>query len=177
MLAVVDLPPVAGVDAPWVGTAPRRARTNPAATLCDQANFVRAGAQPARTRTFLAPQARLPSRFGLATTVGVFPTARAATALQLELSGRMAGCEDENLGTAVQPGRPVADRRARTWMSTWEVETELSDQASVVFRVGLVRVANRVAEVGFAPTGGNDMTDRDFAALVRRAGARLGELR
>ena len=73
--------------------------------------------------------------------------------------------------------RAMADRKARMAMSTWEVETEVSDQESVLFRVGFVRVANRVAEVGFAPTGGNDMTARDFFALVRRAGARLGELR
>ena len=45
MLAEVDLPPVAGVDQPWVGTELRKAMVNDAATGCDRADFrVRADA-------------------------------------------------------------------------------------------------------------------------------------
>src|SRR5680860_438846 len=55
ILAVVDLPPVGRIKEPWVGTEAGSARTNPSATTCDRANFVRAGATKTRARTFLIP--------------------------------------------------------------------------------------------------------------------------
>ena len=39
MLSEVDLPPVSGVELPWVGTEPESAAVNMAATRCDNAAF------------------------------------------------------------------------------------------------------------------------------------------
>ena len=41
MLDEVDLPPVPGIDQPWVGTEPRKALDNAAATHCDGTDFTR----------------------------------------------------------------------------------------------------------------------------------------
>ena len=50
MLSELDLPPVAGVERPWVGTTPRKALTNLAATGCDQSSFRAGGTRrPARS--------------------------------------------------------------------------------------------------------------------------------
>ncbi len=58
MLAEVDLPPVSGIARPWVGTEPRRAMDNVAATSCDHTDFSAATFSNNVTRSFLIPEAR-----------------------------------------------------------------------------------------------------------------------
>ena len=66
MLSEVDLPPVTGVEDPWIGTEPRQAMTNPADTQCDSTDFTGGAVSHALTRTFLVPEAEgLPSSFGV----------------------------------------------------------------------------------------------------------------
>ena len=176
ILAVADLPPVGRLDDPWVGTQATPARQNPAATTCDRANFVGEGAVRTRTRTFLVPGAKLPDRFGLSETYGVFGSARAADRFMDRMRQRLASCEDRKLATDVRRARTVRDRDAHMDLSTWDLETEISENESVLFRLGFVRVGNKVAEVNFAPTPREDMSARDFRELVVRAGDRLREL-
>lgn len=176
LLAVADLPPVGRIDQPWVGTKATPGRQNPAATMCDQANFVDQGATETRTRTFLVPGAKVPSRFGLSETYGVFRTAKAADRFMNTVSRRMSRCEDRNLATNVHSPRTIRDRATGTVMSTWILETEISEQETVSFRLGFVRLDDKVAQVNFAPTSRNDVSPRAFTNLVTRAGERLREL-
>lgn len=177
MLAVADLPPVGRIDEPWVGTKSHAAgRSNPAATVCDRTSFARAGAQQARSRTFLIPGARLPSRFGLSETYGVFRTPKAAGEFLNGVRRKLARCEDENLATQVRYPRTINRQGSGMSISTWNLETEVSERETVRFRLGFVRVGNKVAQVTFAPTDRNDVASRDFVDLVNRAGDRLREL-
>ena len=77
MLTEIDLPPAAGVRRPWVGTEPRRALNNAAATHCDDADFTSPPMTNNLTRTFLVPEAELPNEFGLTESVGTLPRKRA----------------------------------------------------------------------------------------------------
>jgi DNA-directed RNA polymerase specialized sigma24 family protein len=174
ILAVADLPPVGRVDEPWVGTDARPARVNPSATTCDRADFDSAGAVRTRSRTFLIPGADLPDRFGLSETYGVFDSPRAAARFLDTLRKRLSACEDRDLATTVMNGR--SDRVADMELSTWDLETEISDNESVLFRLGLVRVGRKVAQVNFSPSPREDMTGSGFHELVERAGDRLREL-
>ncbi|HET6625620.1 MAG TPA: hypothetical protein VFG63_04470 [Nocardioidaceae bacterium] len=174
ILAVADLPPVGRVDEPWVGTDARRAKVNPAATVCDRADFAAAGRT--RTRTFLIPGARLPDRFGLSETYGVFSSSAAADRFLSKVRRRVASCEDRKLATKVMHERSDRDRAAHTEQSTWDLETEVSERETVLFRLGFVRVENKVAQVNFSPTPRQDMSPADFRKLVARAGDRLREL-
>src|SRR5262245_59271480 len=76
MLAEVDLPPAAGVKFPWVGTEPRKALDNAAATRCDSTDFRSAPMTNNLTRTFLVPEAKLAAEFGLTESVGTLPPKR-----------------------------------------------------------------------------------------------------
>ena len=175
-LAVVDLPPVGRIKEPWVGTEARSARANPSATTCDRADFVRAGASKTRARTFLIPQARLPDRFGLSETYGVFRSSKAADRFFEELRRRVNTCEDREVATEVRNAHTERDGSISTEFSSWDLETEVSDKESVLFRLGFVRVGNMVAQVNFSPSPDDDVSKADFKALVVRAGERLHEL-
>lgn len=176
ILAVADLPPVGAISKLWVGTDARPARANPSATTCDRADFADGGAKKSRTRTFLIPGAKLPDRFGLSQTYGVFRSARAAGGFLREIRGRMARCEDRNAAADVSEPRSVHTPRSSTKSSVWELSTEISDDVSVLFRLGFVRVGDTVTQLTFSPTVSQDMSPARFDALVVRAGDRLREL-
>jgi hypothetical protein len=173
VLEVVDLPPVAHLTRPWAGTVPRAVprsgpstgHGNPAATTCDAATF--ADARAVRSRTFVVPGARVPARFGLAETYGVFRTPHAAARFLDQVRHRFAACEHRDLAARVSPEQRGHD------VSRWRLTTKVSEHEAVRFRVGFVRVGDAVAELTFTPTPGADLTDATFAALVDRAGRRL----
>jgi len=173
MLTEVDLPPVPGVDRPWVGTQPRRAASNAAATRCDEANFAAAPMTNNLTRSFVVPGARLPAQFGLTETVGSLPLRRARAFVQ-GVRSRIAACPDEALGTEVTPMRQV--RTDRTDLAVWRVRTEISDRSAVVFLMGIARRGTSVAQVGFVPDGEVTMASGTFVALVDRALDRLAAM-
>jgi DNA-directed RNA polymerase specialized sigma24 family protein len=175
ILAVADLPPVARITKPWVGTRPSSPRANPSMTTCDRADFTRGGATRVRSRTYLVPGARLPARFGLSETYGVFRSSRAAGRFLTGVRQKVAGCEDRDL--AAQVGASHTSRPARgVELTTWDVQIEVNDKMKVPFRVGFVRVGSKVAQLTFAPAPGHDMTGAGFAALLMRAGERMREL-
>jgi hypothetical protein len=173
MLTEIDLPPVPGVDRPWVGTQPRRATRNVAATRCDLADFASAPMTNNLTRSFVIPGARLPAQFGLTETVGSLPRAR-AQAFVAGVRSRMAACPDQHLGTEVTPMHQV--RAGRTDVSVWRVRTEISDQSAVVFLMGIARRDTSVAQVGFVPDGEVTLAPDTFVALVTRALDRLAAM-
>ena len=170
MLGEVDLPPLTGVARPWVGTEPRKAVLNVAATSCDQADFSAPPMTNNLTRYFGIPGAKLPDEFGLTETVGSMPAARAHAFVE-RVRSKMEACPDKDLGTDVTP---VADVSTKTTdLSVWHVRTEISDKSTVDFLMGIARDGTSVAQVGFVPSSKVTMPPGTFPALVRRALDRL----
>jgi hypothetical protein len=174
ILAVADLPPVGRIARPWVGTTPTAARTNPSATTCDRADFARSGAVRTRTRTYLIPGARVPDRFGLSETYGVFRSPTAASRFLSGVRASVAGCQKRDLATRV--GSEHRQTSAGLDRSSWQLRTEVTDSTTVRFRVGFVRVGRTVAQLTFAPSSRDDISDPRFESLLVRAGDRLREL-
>jgi len=176
ILAVADLPPIGRVDEPWVGTDAIPARVNPSATICDRTDFTDGVTRTTRTLTFLIPGAKLPDRFGISETYGVFRSPRAAARFLEGVRTRIARCEDRVAAADVRNPGTAHDPRSRADSMLWDVETEIADDVSVLFRLGFVRVGAAVAQVTFSPSTDEDMSRQQFGALVVRAGHRLREL-
>ncbi|WP_155991890.1 sigma-70 family RNA polymerase sigma factor [Nocardioides sp. URHA0032] len=168
MLAEVDLPPVTGVDRPWVGTEPRQARSNAASTGCDQTDF--SGTSNNVTRTFLVPGADLPDQFGLTETVGSLPAKKAAAFVDA-IRADLAKCSDKQMGTEVTPVRKVEEKGRD--VSVWHVSTEISDHQTVEYLMGVARDGTSIAQVGFVPAPKVGFAPGAFVAIVDRALARL----
>ncbi len=172
MLAEVDLPPVSRVMKPWVGTEPRRASVNVAATGCDNTAFTGQQMSNNLTRSFLIPAAKLPAAFGITETVGTLPEARARTFVG-DVRRELDACSDRDRGLGTDVTR-LAHRQSKARdMSVWRLTTELDDSRSVTYLMGIVRAGTAVAQVGFVPERGVTMGPGDFVALVARAGERL----
>lgn len=177
MLAIADLPVIANVMRPWVGTDATTATTNPAATTCDKANFLRAGAAKPLTRTFLIPQARLPERFGVTETIGRFRTAKAAAVFVNRVVTAMKACPDKQLSSTV--GQTVVEAkgyRGSTY-ALWRLENQVNQrQDTVAFWMGIIRVGAYVAQVNLTPVAKYDVSQSTFKAMVTRARDRLFEV-
>jgi DNA-directed RNA polymerase specialized sigma24 family protein len=175
MVAAVDLPPVGRIRQPWIGAA-IPARPNPSLTTCDRANFVKAGAKPTKARAYVIPEAQLPPSFGLSETYGVFSNPTRARRFVDGVRDQVAGCEDRDLATSVTSAASGRLARSGAQWWTWGLETEVSENRSVRFRVGFVRVGDKVAQLTFVAAPDDDLSTDSFRALVIRAGDRLREL-
>jgi len=176
MVNEADLPPVAGIDQPWVGTAPTAATTNVAATRCDDASFTGPGITHARTRSFVIPTAKgLAPQFGLTETIGSFGRQKAASAFVDDIRHKLASCSRTDLGSHVTSLKTTAADHAD--LTAWRVRVETSKTDSVVYLMAIVRNGTSVAQVGFVPSAKVTMTDADFTALAQRAAERLSYLR
>ncbi len=173
LLSVVDLPPVAAVRGPWVGTDPEKARNNYAATRCDRTTFTGKGISKALTRTFLFPETPDASQLGLTQTVGAMSQARARRFVE-QVRDRIRQCGRANLGTSVTP-LASSSSQARD-LSVWSLTIELNDRQSFPFLMAIVRDGGGVSQLGFAPDRKMTMARPDFVALARRVLERLASL-
>ncbi len=173
-VGVVDLPPAGDLETPWVGTDPLHTPTNPAATLCDQADFTAGAFTSSRSRTFVLPRSELPRRFGLSETLGRAGAAEPARSFYDQVLSDVDGCEERELSATVQPLATLTDGPMEG--RAWELTFEISDGETVPYRLGIVRVGARVAQLAFSGTETADMGDAAFTALLLRAGQRLTEL-
>ncbi len=175
-LAAADLPPIGGVDQPWVGTRPAPASGPEAATSCDDTRFRAAGATSARTRTYVVPGSDLPPRVGLTQTVGTFPGPARATQVVDGVVAAMAACEDDDLAATV--GQEQVERGAfrGSTVALWRLDREVADDRSAGYWMGIARVGPHVTQVLFTPAGGADMDADTFRSVVLRARDRLFEL-
>jgi hypothetical protein len=173
MLSEVDVPPVAKVALPWVGTEPTAATTNLAATRCEEADFTSDGFSRGETRTFLIPGADLPPEFGLTETVGALPAKR-AEAFVSGVRQKLASCPDRDLGTEVTKVEDMSDGARE--LTVWRLTVEVSDNRTVTFLMGVVRKGTAVAQLTFVPSDGVVMGGDPFVALAMRAQDRLARL-
>ena len=173
LLSVVDLPPVAAVRGPWVGTDPERARNNYAATRCDRTTFVGKGISRALTRTFLFPETPNASQLGLTQTVGAMTEGKARDFVE-QVRTRIRQCGRANLGTSVT--ELASSSSKATDLSVWSLSIELSDKQSFPFLMAIVRDGTAVSQLGFAPDRNMTMSRADFVALSRRVMERLEAL-
>jgi hypothetical protein len=172
MLDVIDLPPISGVTVSWTGTDTQEVTSNAAATNCDSTSFTGNGVSGATTRTFVMPDTGAPDVFGLTETVA---RVQGAPGFVDTIRSKLARCSDDSLASTVTrlDNQETADRD----IAIWRVTSELNDKQKFTILMGVARVGDAVAQVGFVPGKGYTMASDDFVALVRRAGDRVGSLR
>lgn len=174
LLVEADLPPVPGIDQPWVGTAPRKAKENVAATRCDDTDFSGPEFTQALTRTFVIPAAaELPPEFGLAETLGALPPKQAQSFVD-DIRNKLKACPDNELGTNVD--RLANEETGPRDLTVWRLTVEVSEQRSVRYLMAVFREGNAVAQMTFVPSGDVSIGPDAFLVLAHRAQERLGQL-
>ena len=170
-LGIVDLPPIRNVDKVWAG-ASVPAKTNPAATQCDNADFTGKDVSRAEARIYVLYQAStLPKQFGVAETVGRFSSPAKAKAFVASVTKRLDGCSDRNLSAKIDQHESF--KRAGYSGDVWRVGVEVAKGNRAYYRMSLIRRGADVAQVTFTPAGKYDITQKTFEAMATRAATRL----
>ncbi|AXT84082.1 hypothetical protein C6I20_01975 [Aeromicrobium sp. A1-2] len=169
-LGIVDLPPIGDVDKVWAA-APVSAKTNPAATQCDKADFAGADAESDARIYVLYQATTLPDQFGVAETVGRFASAKKAKAFVKKVSQRMNSCSDDNLSAKIDQKESFEGPEFSG--DVWRVGLEINKGKRTYYRTALIRRGSEVAQVTFTPAGSYDIKQSTFAALATRAATRL----
>ena len=175
LLDAVDLPPVTGVAKPWVGTVPAAARTNLAATRCDQTSFAGKGVSDDLTRTFVIPTAdHLDPAFGLTETVGRLGSAKTAAGFVSTIRAKLASCGKRELGSHVTQLSSHAGKDRE--VTVWRVVVETTKTSRVTYLMAVARQGSGVAQIGFVPSHSVRMEPSWFTWLADRAADRLTHL-
>jgi hypothetical protein len=170
-LTALDLPVFSGLTEPWVATSPSAVKSNPAATACDQADFAAARARGLQARSYVVPSARtLATIFGMTETRGTFRSVQSASAFLKQVSQNVRRCHDRQLSLDVKSSSvfQVEQGTARSWTITLAA----SKSRDLTFKVALFRAGTTVGQVTFTPTPRYDLSNAEYAALVRRAALR-----
>lgn len=170
-LGIVDLPPIRNVDKVWAGaTVP--AKTNPAATQCDQATFTGKDVTRAAARIYVLYQATtLPKQFGVAETVGRFSSPAKAKAFVTKVTKRLNGCADKILSARIEQHESF--KTSHYTGDVWRVSVEVTKGTRAFYRMSLIRRGSDVAQVTFTPAGTYDISQKAFEAMAVRAATRL----
>jgi hypothetical protein len=125
------------------------------------------------TRSFLIPEADLSDLFGLTETVGWLPPPRAREFVA-DVRRELRQCADDQPGTEVVRVADVTSKKRD--LTVWHVKTEISDEESVTYLMGIVRSGGSIAQIGFVPDGKVEMAPGAFISLVERALERIPAL-
>jgi len=176
-LASPDLPAIPEVPYTWLGTDPQDARINLAATTCDSANFVKAGASKPVTRSYLFPEADLPQQFGITETIGKFSSPKVALAFADRIIAKMRACPDRELSSTVSQAFVQRGKADGTTVALWRLQNQVAQgRPAANYWTGVTRVGSYVAQVTFTPTNKYDVNQDTFKALMVRARDRLREV-
>ncbi|MGH1563513.1 hypothetical protein [Mumia sp. DW29H23] len=171
-LAAADLPPVGAQTQPWAGTEPKAPSDNPAATMCDRANFLTRGVAKARGRLYVVPNDKAaPRTFGIGQSIATFRTPAQARTFVRGLEKRIAKCEDRNQAATVVAGKAV--RGAGYSGKTWRMSFETGRKSVISYRLALVVRGATVTEVAQSGTKRADLSSAQFVQVADRAGQRL----
>lgn len=173
-LGTIDLPEVPGIRGDWVGTRPVDARPDIAASLCVDAPFSIPGVTQEQTRTYVVPDASLPPTFGLSETLGRFASPPAADRFLERIREQVASCEQRVSSASVDTSERVRSPELSAG-TRWGLTFDVGARA-LRYRVGVVRVGDRVAQLSFSPSDRFDIPAGEFDRLLVRAGQRLREL-
>ena len=106
-------------------------------------------------------------------TIGAFRSTDAARAFMSAVYKSVRKCEDRQPNLAVK--REAKVRAGKAGGRVWQIESAASENTSFVYRVGLVRVGETVAQVTFTPSDPYDVDQAAYVRLIERAGQRLAQ--
>jgi len=174
-LTTLDMPLFEGLTQPWMATAPRAFATNPAATECDRADFVAAGAEHVLSRSFVIPHARrLPTYYGMTQTNGRFPSPKAAAGFMADVISEVKGCGGRLRTLNVEIDEKVAFDGVTG--RVWRIEVSTAADKTFVFRVTLLRYRETVTQLTYTPAERADTGHDGFVSVVvPRAAQRLAQ--
>jgi hypothetical protein len=177
-LVPADLPRITAGAGRWGATEPKTT-LDVVGSLCEAINLKTvSGTQSVGQRTLLmADDSNAPQGFGVDQVVYTFGDTAGVATLAKKLDKNLTGCPGHVPTASVKEGPAVKGtgaNEAKITGSTYQV-TQKTGTNTVVFRVAVVSVGNRLVYLLANPSTGFDFSDSDWAKIAVRAGQRASQ--
>lgn len=179
-LVEADLPRITPGAGRWAASRPDSKLTivgsQCEAVTLKQVEGVTASAQ--RT-LLLADDPAAPTVFGVDQVVYTFPDAKTAKSFADKISGNVTDCSDSVPTATVEKGPAVKGEGAEAIAfsgKSFLVTQQTGTNNSVTYRVGVIRIADRVAYLLANPSADFDFTDAQWKDILQRAGERVSQM-
>ena len=165
-MAPVDLPVLDDIDKPWVSAGAQVG----SGTGCEKLNFSKAKATKFKAQTYVAPEAKVPTEFGLDDTVAKFATPAAANDFVTQIRKNVDGCEKNVSNAKVKSTGSVstASIKGESWRATYDIV----GGKTFTYRIGIATAGSRAVYVVFPVLKGLDISDTAFNETLTRAAER-----
>jgi hypothetical protein len=166
-MAPVDLPVLADIDKPWVSSPGAK---NTFGTGCEKINFKTAKPLKFGTLTYVTPEAKVPTEFGLDDTVAKFATPTAASNFVTLIRKNVDGCEKSVSNAKVQSTGSIATStiKGESWLATYDT----GNGKKFTYRIGIAGSGDRAVYVLFPVLKDLDITNAAFNETLTRAAER-----
>jgi hypothetical protein len=163
-MASVDLPLLSEINKPWV-SAP--AAKNNSSGGCEKIDFKKAKALKFGTVTYVTPEAKVPTEFGLDDTVAKFSSANAAASYVSQIRKNVDSCEKNVSNAQVESTGTIQTStiKGKSWKATYDT----GDGKKYIYRIGVAGSGDRVVYMLFPVLKKLDITDSAFNETVARA--------
>jgi hypothetical protein len=162
-MASVDLPLLAEIDKPWVSAT----ATSSDGTGCEKLGLKKSKATKYGTVTYVTPEAKVPTEFGLDDTVIKFASTTVATSFVTQVKKNVDTCEKNVSNAKVESTGTVKTStvNGKSWKATYDT----GDGKKFVYRIGIAGSGDRVVYLLFPVLKELDLTDATFNETLVRA--------
>ncbi|WP_433166099.1 hypothetical protein [Kribbella sp. CA-247076] len=166
-MAPVDLPVLPGIDEPWVSSGGTKIGEG---TGCERLGLKKAKPAKFTTLTYVKPEAKVPTEFGLDDTVLKFATPAAAKAFAEQIRKNVDGCEKNVSNAKVESTGSVSVGSVRG--ETWRAAYDTGGGKIFTYRIGIASIGTQATYVLFPVLKGLDISDTAFNETLVRAAER-----
>ena len=134
-MAPIDLPVLSGIDKPWVSSGGTKTG---AGTGCEKIDLKKAKATKSGTLTYVTPEAKVPTEFGLDDTVAKFATPAAAKAFVTQVRKNVDNCEKNVSNAKVKSTGTVSTSLIKG--ESWRASYDTGGGKIFTYRIGIAVV-------------------------------------
>ncbi len=180
-LVAADLPRITPGAGRWAASEPE-STLRIVGSQCELVDLKKVeGIDSSAQRTLLlADDPAAPSTaFGVDQVVYTFPTAKAAKTFADQVTGNLAACADTVPTATVEKGPSAKGEGAAAIAysgKSYLVTQQTGGAKSTAYRVGVVRIADRVAYLLANPSADFDFSDAQWKAILARTGERVTQM-
>ena len=179
-LVAADLPRITPGAGRWAASTPE-STLRIVGSQCELVDLKKVeGIDSSGQRTLLlADDPAAPTVFGVDQVVYTFPTAKAAKSFADKVSGNLTDCSDTVPTATVEKGPSVKGEGSEAIAysgKSFLVTQQTGGAKSATYRVGVVRIAERVAYLLANPSEEFDFTDAQWKAILARTGERVSQM-
>ncbi|WP_432888294.1 hypothetical protein ACQPYH_07215 [Kribbella sp. CA-245084] len=163
-MASVDLPLLSEINKPWVSAPAAKGNSSGG---CEKIDFKKAKALKFGTVTYVTPEAKVPTEFGLDDTVAKFASANAAASYVTQIRKNVDTCEKNVSNADVKSTGLIQTStiKGKSWKATYDT----GDGKKYIYRIGVAGSGDRVVYMLFPVLKELDITDTAFNDTVARA--------